>query len=59
MVLPSCGRHSDSSAFFKYVYIVEGKNQQSKLIEDRCAVKETLPGLIKVSRRGVIKQNVF
>lgn len=37
--------------------IEEGKNQQSKLIEDRCAAKETLPGLIKVSHSGVIKQN--
>lgn len=53
-VLPSCGRYSDSSAFLG---IVEGGVQQSKLIEDRCAVKKTLPGLIKVSHSGVIKQN--
>lgn len=54
-VLPSCGRYSDSSAFLSMVGW--GGDQQSQQIENRCAVKKTLPGLIKVSHSGVIKQN--
>lgn len=56
-MLPSCGRYSDSPVFISINIAEGGKNQQSKLIEDRCAVIETLPGLIKVIHSGVIRQN--